>query len=661
MSSSNSFSTRLNRRAQELGNDYISYLDDLNKGSNWIFDRVNNSWWSDTPYVITDSKDADGLAAQVVFKKGLEQILEFFGNHAKIDSHRIGRFTKELEEGGELEHLPTVLELEPEKDFIISDLGSLESEMANGYVSDLLFVDHHGVRSGFDEHFVTINPNKHQIDGGRELSSAMQATMLLNMVYDRIEAENSSNGDERIKSNLNKLRDRLDLISLIGLAGASADMQKEEGLNSVLFEYLEDRRIIEKYNSPFYGINSKSANKVMAQSDPVFNFKYFVPDREELEGVFNKEFHSLNRSDKSKLSELYDKFRWVFTTENLKKGSSSSPKVNMVYLNSLSNDEVSELNSLVSSLTGNNLVEHTSGGLALTTRFGESKFEGFTDNLVSNEKKIPIATDILKNAKVKGKKRSFDPDGSIGKQSELSDYLVSKFEDSVIAFGDVTERDYNLAKLRREQYVSTYALDIIGTSVAELANSMTALSKLGYGDVFLDAIEELIDLGENSPKSLGKTNIDRVLEEHHKYRLSVYNGMTAFTEKLSDSKVIQRIGNQSSRLVYCDMSFLEGEIAAEMPLEKVNGVFLGIAANTQILPGGKVIAFGGVPVEINGKEYVKISGRATDCSEYIDINIRSLMEKYGGGGHKQAAACVIPQNKLDDFLSDVEYHNFYEG
>lgn len=659
----NSFTKMLDNRVKELNeNRYNNYFADMLKGADWIFDGIENRWHGQTPYLITDLKDADGLATQTVFKKGLEQILEFVGVFAEIDSHRIGRFAKELKHNNELEHLPTICELENGRDIIIGDLGSLEPVMANGHVPNLLNVDHHGPKNGFDKHFVNINPNNHGIDGGRELSTAMQATMLVNIVYDMLEAEYGNSADVNTRKNLNKLRKNLDLISLIGLAGASADMQQKEGLNSVLFDYLEDssRKVIKKYDSPFYGINSKEAKKVWAQSDPVFNFKYFVPDRDELSKVFNKEFHNLSTRENSNFENLYDKYRLAFTTENLKKNSDNNPRINIAYVNTLNNAELNELDNLVRELTGERLFEdNNNGDLIVSSRFAVSEFEDFTDNLIKNEEKISIATELLRNAKGDENKNSFDPEGSIAQQPGLSKYMVSKFQDSIIAFSEPSERDYYLAKLRRKQYVSTYDLDIVGTSVAELANSMTALSKLGHGDVFLKAIDEILDLRESSPRQLGRANIDMVLEHSFIYRLSVYNGMEALTDKLSNPKAISRLGNKDSRIVYCDMSFLKGVISENINLERVNGVFLGIAANSQIFPGGKVISFGGVPTEFDDEKYIKISGRVTDSNEYLGINLRSLMEKYGGGGHKQAAACVIPENRLEDFLYAAQRHNYF--
>jgi hypothetical protein len=100
----------------------------------------------------------------------------------------------------------------------------------------------------------------------------------------------------------------------------------------------------------------------------------------------------------------------------------------------------------------------------------------------------------------------------------------------------------------------------------------------------------------------------------------------------------------------------------EIDLRQMNGVFAGIACETNLLPSGKAIFLTGTTYSEDGKGFGKISGRATGSVRYDNIRIDKFMSYYGGGGHKAAAAVnTLPIKKLDDFIESIGKFDFYKG
>ncbi|MCA9459990.1 MAG: hypothetical protein KC550_05575, partial [Nanoarchaeota archaeon] len=637
------------------------FIDNLHKGKDWMYNIITK-YKKDKIINISDSKDADGFGSQIIIHKGLECILNFLGNQfVEIESERLGRFSKDETNP---EHLKNIVEIMGKDKYIICDLATLRPEDANKHLDELLFIDHHPNKTGFDKKFITVNPQEHNINGAKELSSAMNATLMINMLYDKIEEEYSKNKTNR--SGLNKLREQLNYLSIFGLAGSKADMQDDKGLNSVLYDYLRLNGLIEKTDSPFYGHSTKEAAKVWAQSTPFYNFRYEIPQNQaELNKFFAKTNLKPSKNREQIIHKIFNKYRCAFIfssfhNERHINNKSFDNSVNVKYLETLSENEIKELNQLVKDLVGQELVTINSSNqtnkpeIIPTSPFIPSSFQNFTDNITSMKKRVELAKQYLHNLGFEGEEV---PKTQVG----LTEKLKSLFIDNITAFGKPESLEFSLSQLKKGQYLSTCQMPFVDVSIAEIANLMTAMSKQDYGPLMLDAIQEVLDDEYTSNISKGKSEITKVFERYALYKYAVYNGMEAMSSDLlsrNKLEVLNRNSNHNSsnntntntNIFYSNLDYLKNAMGeSKIDLRKMNGVFAGLACNTNLLPGGDTIFFTGVTYDeiINNEkqEWVKISGRATECPELENAQINRLMAEFDGGGHRTAAACSIPINR----------------
>ncbi len=659
-------SENLTKRVEKFSNDpkYSKFIEDLKKGRDWMYDIVMN-YSEDKINIVTDSKDADGFGSQIILHKGLECILDFLGNYeVKIESTRIGRFSKNKDDP---ENLQILKEKMGHGKWIIADLATLDPDEANRTLEEMLFTDHHPHRKGFDKRFVTVNPDEHEIPGAKELSSAMNATLMINMLYDKIESDFKYTPDKKIRKKLNELREQLDYLSMFGISGSKADQQDDIGLNKPLYDYLSNRGLIEWIDSPFYGHTTKAAAKVWAQSTPFYNMKYEVPTKEDLNRIFTSTGLNLSKDRGKLIDELYDKFRWAFVYKKVEtddiENISKVKEINVPYLESLSIEEITELNELTTQLAGVNVVDYNPSSkneleeIKVNEPFEESSFSNFIDNISDMDGRIRIANRNLSRMKYNGEEH-------INLQKGLVDKLKEEFRDNVIAFGDKEDLEFSLGKLKKGQYVCKSDLPMVDTSIAEIANKMTAMSKQDCGPLMLEAIDEVLDNTYTKKISLGRSKITQVDERHGLYRYMVAVGMEAVSKELVHRNE-ERFKKLKKDISFCDLTFMKPIVGEVVDLKKMNGVYAGLACETRLVPGGKGIFFTGVQETeiINGKEkkIIKISGRATDSPKYENAHINSLMMEYDGGGHRTAAACVIPFEKLEEFLARAKTFDYFGG
>ncbi len=627
---------KLNELLKEYS-DSPKFIESINKGVEDILNIAQSE--NQKTIIISDSKDADGFGSEIVLKEGLSLLNEFFGNsNSSLSSDRIGGFSKDIENPF---HPKNIQEIYGKGNYIIADLGSLNPQLANKHLENLLFIDHHPISGTFDPKFTIINPTIHNLNGSKELSSSMIASLIINLSYEKIEEEYKS---PEFKTTLKKLRDKLDFISLFGLAGSKADTQDYTGHNRALYDYLENKGLIEKINSPFYGYTSKHVDKIWAQTDPFYNFAYEVPSLNELKKIFSKISDNLEENHEKIIEKLHLKYKYLFTTEK-------NPSINIPFAQTLNEEEINEINSLSMKILGKeilnlkkddeNIIIETING------FSESNFSNYTDNLLEMEKR-------LEKAKINLNKLGYDYEGNLKDQKGLSSKLVSRFKDNLTAFANKEDLKFLLNRLEQKQYISKMELPFVNTSISELANLMTAMSKLDEGPIMLNGIHEIIENYDSFNESESMF-INSIYDTHKKYKLAVFTGMEELSKVLLDKKKYIKLKDE---LFYCNMDFLSDKMAGIKDLSKMNGVLLGIAANNQLFPSGNTIAFSGITYEENGKEYIKISGRATNCEKFQNIKINSLMNLFGGGGHNTAAACRIPKDNLEEFLKTAAEFNY---
>ncbi|MCA9458971.1 MAG: DHH family phosphoesterase [Nanoarchaeota archaeon] len=671
MKSVENITKQLERHRNDRPNN-SGFIDDLIKGRDWMYNIVTK-YEKDKIINISDSKDADGFGSQIIIHKGLECILDFLGNQfVEVESDRLGRFSKDETNP---EHIKNIVEIMGKGKYIISDLATLRPEDANKHLDDLLFVDHHPNKTGFSDRFVTVNPQEHDINGAKELSSAMNATLMINILYDKLEEEYGN--DKQNKKGLIKLREQLNYLSIFGLAGSKADQQDDRGLNKILYDYLRLNNLIEKTDSPFYGHNTKEAAKVWAQSNPFYNFRYSVPNSKmELNRIISRTGLNPSKNRDSLISKIFNEFRWAFVSNGIT-GTSNQfshntyENINIPYLEGLDTKKIKKLNELVKELTGQELVkecnieetgERTISALA---PFKESNYNHFTDNISEMPPRIELAKQYLNNM-------DFDGEEVIANQVGLVEKLKQLFSDNLKAFGNPKDLEFSLNKLKKGQYLSKSVLPMVDTSIAEIANMMTSMSKQDCGPIMLEAIDEVLDNSYTSKISSGKSKILIVYEKNELYKYMVYEGMGVVSNTLINGEITIDIEygirkNQNIKLgenmYYSNFDFLSQAMGPQMDIRKMNGVCAGIACNTNLLPGGNVMFFTGVTYDetINNEkqEWIKISGRATESPQFDEAKINQLMFEFDGGGHRTAAACSIPQEKLPEFLEKARTFDYF--
>jgi hypothetical protein len=195
-------------------------------------------------------------------------------------------------------------------------------------------------------------------------------------------------------------------------------------------------------------------------------------------------------------------------------------------------------------------------------------------------------------------------------------------------------------------------------SIAEVANGLTAMSKLELGPIYMSALDEIL-----SEEFNGK-NSNLVREYHKYYKTKVYEGISEVEKRLFSKNGLDLL---QDNVYFHMMDYLEPIMKGDIDIDarKMNGVISGIACNQEMLPGGDGVLFSAAPFEgfygDGKKQLLKISGRATFNPDYFGIKINRFMERWNGGGHGPAAACVIPVTEVDNFKEDLSYFDFFRG
>ncbi len=658
----------------EILKDYPAYdgfIGSVDTASKWLY-SILNDWKEENINIISHLADADGFGSQIVFHKGVERLLGFLGNtNKRVRSKRIMSFSEQegssqnlrslcddfsKQEEQELENKDCLRNCLKNNKYIILDLATLNPACANKNLNDALIVDHHKPKQGFDPRFNIVNPHLNGIDGGKELSASMISTFIINRVYELVESEYSH--DKAFKPALKKLREDLDYISIFGIAGSKADMQEDIGLNKAMYEYLEGRGLLEKVNCPFYGYSTKESGKVFAQTSPMFNFMFRVPDKKDLNRKIARIFPNLSSDRESLVDRLYNDFSRVFVSCDTNGSCSSNLEVNVPYVDSLPVKDIIKLNVLFEELTGSRAIDvnYDNGreDVSVCEPLVRSKFEGFDDDVKDMSRRVVLSEEMIRSLK-------YDPEKYLSRQRDLIDKFKEMIGQSLLAFGDRDDLEWSLAKLEGQQYVSKLDKELTQTSISEIANSMTAMSKLECGELYMNAIDDVLN---STPKRAGVvSNTSAVLEKSREYREYVYRGMQSLEERMLSSN--KELIKCDQRIYFMNLDFLEEAFDGNIDLKKMNGVMSGIASNVKLLPGGKGIFFTGVSFnqdyEGKSQDLLKISGRATDSPMYEGVKINRFMEHYGGGGHGPAAACIIPKDRLDDFLKSISKFDFYRG
>ncbi|MGM5485080.1 MAG: hypothetical protein ACQEP1_04375 [Nanobdellota archaeon] len=530
-----------------------------------------------TMKIISHLADADGLASEAINKAGREVILDQIGRPTtegfpdKIDSTRVmdisSRNLKDIVDG--------------HNSYVFADLGTLEPEMLDKYNIDSLIIDHHEFKEGDTK---IINPDKHGIDGGKELSASLLSSIYIDSLADQVDVSDN-------------IRDELNLMHVLGISGAKADMQGNEGNNKAVYDELEKRKVINELPLPFFGYFTKPLSSVLAESEVPFNLRYRLPSEKELRSVLGDEFKG------KKVEDSYEelKFKVAFDKKEEK---------------------------LVANMY------HTDDD------FGLDRFDDYRDDYKANEVRTKSA-----NAEL-GRNGLSEPDHQCDIKDKGS--LYKMYKDNVIAFSDPAKRDDYLSMLKEPQYAVNSKFGLVnGNSVSELANLMTALSSLGHGELFLNTVSKELR-GEDVSYEL-----DKIKEIHASYRGTISEMMGQVEDKLWG----EGLEEISEGVYHLNMDFIDLPVNVESMIGKCGGLI----AKGRYLPDNYGVLFtsytkgnkGDVKVsgrvnQFPGHGDVDLGGL---FSKHAALGLAN-----SGGGHKEAASGRY--ERLDDFIKYAAESDF---
>lgn len=675
--------------------DYTDLVSDIKDAAKRLYSSVVE--YSDEKInVVSHLADADGFGCQIILHKGLELMLDSVWNgNTQVDSHRIMSFSQDPESKDSAEGVKSKM---GEGLYVISDLATLKPEEAQKHFGEGVIIDHH-MPADFGPNFINANPSNHGFDGGAEVSASVGSALVMHYLFDMIEDYHQTVtipdlGDDReavrnVGKQIKSQRETLDFLTIFALAGSKADMQEDTGLNKALYDYMTERGVLEKIHYPHFGYSTKDMEKVVAQSSIPLNLKYTFATHKDITGMFAQKFgvHTFKeRKDynNTDLDDFLTDYKHLFVREY--DDMDGSLLVNRASLNSMTASELEDFDLAFSRLAGASFfeIEYDEGSNVpqvniRTDREGDFYF-GETDEDCFSEDDIKKGDNRITAAKHLLRARGLDPEKAFSKQSEGLDgeeFLESQedfrkqvhflYADNIKAFCPPELREFYLKKLDQDQYFMTAKEGIVADrTIAELANMMTAMSKLEKGDEFMSILNYEV-AGDLSSRH--QSELESIKGFHNHYRLCVFLGMSQMENtilydgsKKPEDRVCKKL---LPNAFYMNIPEID-ESKFTIDMRKMNGVLGGLAANVRLLPNNPSVLFTGHEYEgmYNGEKtsLIKISGRYPEhpmfydpeSTDYVDIHLGELMTPFGGGGHKGAAACVIRADEADHFMSQAK-------
>ena len=562
------------------------FLQDVDRTATSLLEMLLNYEASQHIHVVSHRADADGLAAEVVLGLGLRTIADALGSPCVVTSERAMEY-------GDVVHVPG-------RHYVYADLPTTPADCGGS------IIDHHP-STAFPG---ALNPWNHGIDGESECSGGVSAAFVLRSIGKQLEIEG--------------LQRSIDYLTIIGLAGGQADQQGPHGMNAALYKDLEIRRALQRIDFPLYGYHLNSAAHVLAESSIPLNCRFDVASRSQGLRFLN----SLGPiRDHNAAERFLHRFGLLFCADG--KGNVG---LNRQYWETLSESERTAAADAVHTTTGSSWPPE------------DAMFADYWDDESFHDARVTACAQRLRGWDV-------DPEAYMySLKPKVRSGIIEEYRRNVQAFADPRVRDGALAELAEEQYCIMHPNhQVVGHwSVAELANLMTALSKRGKGELFLDACAyELADRGRRDDILYEQTKT-RIRDEHRNHRTAVYEGMR-HVESMVAGERFHRINDDA---IYIDLDNLQ-DCCPDL------SVMTGIYAQLSFphMPRRYGIISTGCRIG-DGRRKVSLRSRFPDdrpvdlgafCQDLVASGVA-----YSGGGHKEAASCRLPTAALPKFLEALE-------
>ncbi len=637
--------------------------------------------------------DADGFGFETVMRL-LEETLRLAGIDTQFDYVRPMRYHEEEHEHG----YATLGERHKGKFLISGDVGGADLTTLGEQFREGIIIDHHPVKGEPGKGFRQLNPIDHGY-GGNTLSGAGAGYLFFDAVREQLEQDGAFRTKEAQKE-----VERLGRTALVAaLAGSNADRIDEQGVTRLLYEQAKEWKLLRETGIGAYGYTTKQIHKVLAESSIPANLQYPVLRRQQflhgLAGSLGKE--SFTSDEVSVANRLYKEHRTLFmqqyrSVDGGLRVDESAIEVNLLNAQALKQEEIDEVNKALRSLGARTDVlvrEEVIDWLGVlevvsvdpSAGIRPSEFRSFTDDVYETEERCKTA-----NRTITQQLRSLEKEAQglekLLKTPNLAEALLGEkrlcdltpdelgllkrwWRENIESYADPFKREGMIADLDRPNYLTEgkgLTPLLAGRTLAELGNVMTAISKTGLRDHFIDALILPGERGEDAER--------KVHDAHKLYRTIIYEGLRAAEHRLLEKGSFAK--EIADRVYLLDFSFLEETIndvaerhyergslltkeeIGNLDLKTLVGVFAGILTNTRKMPEHYALVFAYVPdleqVE-RGIDGIKLSGRVSERADDIfpGLHLGEDFLVYDGGGHAGAAAVRLTRSQLPGFLKKM--------
>ncbi|MFW5746643.1 MAG: hypothetical protein ACOCWQ_03805 [Nanoarchaeota archaeon] len=673
--------------------------------------------------IFSHRADADGLTGECIPWVMLQTVAQAMGipynndldpyqdlgeNGFDIASHRVMRIEEDPADDCSIPRLIEDFTLDDQRPtyYLFVDLaGARPAEVAR-HTAHAIILDHH-ISHPQAPGIHYINPNEHGFDGARELSGGVLSALLAHYLVDQYHQHQDA--AESVREGLDQM---LNVVTIFGLAGGNADQQGAKGLNKALYDHLLDQRIIREIPTPFFGFNSKPLAKVLAESNIPFNLKYQTVSPLALERELSSRFGRVNAEH---MQEFYKEHKLLFaqkrTAADTPKGTRHPIGLNWQYLGAMTEQETEErvasINAAFHNLTGQDLlsVHHEMNPktqkpfLEIDSPF-DFVFENFTDDIRQHDLRATEAEVMLQRRDFPTKKTEGEEEVSTtlrdlqemsipqkcrdGRNTTYLDLFMRMYHQNLRAFSDSAKQDVFLELFDTPQFniEHMYSPLLHQTSIGELANTLTAMSKTGFGDLLRRAALISAD-GTYEPTATFRVAsakgtqlqshaalFGHISSVHQTYKMIIRASMEHMETLMQDDSKLDRLADGVYAVDVDSLaeaiSSIEGlPIQTSIDLPLINGVIGGIAAQTRLLPGHYGIL---MTTCTQSATTAKVSYRinpfphqAVHMGEFLS-GLRKERIVKSGGGHATAAACTVSRQDLPTLYQRTtqEYANTRE-
>lgn len=648
---------------------YTKILNDIKTAADSIYEKISTYEYSEIN-IVSHLADADGLGS-LVLDPGLKLIAETLGKQIiskdslekenyqiKIQSKRVMSVKSDPESDESINKIKKEM---GDGQYIFSDLNA-DRQKEFEKLSSAIIMDHHAPLDYKGKH-TYINPCNYGFEGEKELSGSLLSALLLHYVTDK--AKENFGNDKKSKEKLKEIDKKIDYLTMFALAGANADQQRTHGINKGIYDYYVEKNMLQKEDIPLFGYFTKTISYSIAESQLPINLKYDVANNKQTKSFL---FYQGYKKSGESTKKIRDVLQRIFTI-NI---NAKEIGVNQYGLNSLKESQVEAINSEFIQTYNKKLIETTDNGQRyITNKSGEyiePIFVDFKDDEKRHNERILLADKLLNELKIEKKFMS-----KVHGKERIS--LKDNLKNRIKYFSDPKKLEDAIREFDEHQYIikNQESKLINNRSLPELANDMTALSKMGYGDLLMRLISYEIE-GTFDP------NNKQMMEDFQKkeavkaeYNKVIHTGMNKIekiilengTRKINSGENLKNLicpkENELQRLVEIDkgiyllsLESLKEEINNEHLLYTTTGVFGGLTAKSRMLPGDYGIIF--TALKTKDGTY-KISGRINpEPKQKVHLGkfyetTTELNITESGGGHPEAASCIIKEENLDKFIT----------